>query len=294
MKHMIDAEKFLDKLLYMGYMDEEKSEVEEVANNMTEDAYTKDDVIAILTELQSDVEECVEGAEGSAQFEQGTTNVRIQIVKMIQEKINALDNGDIQRGNTAVWIERKNTPRGCGEYLCSACMNEDGTDFLTTYCPDCGAYHGKNKKTVEENTVEMPNYSEIPTDSTTKNDLDTINSLDDFIEFGKKAFGVELTVKKSDNPDTYAKLFGATKNDLVREFEGIEVTYLPEEVCIYPEYKGKPYFAIKYKDNLDGEEIVGYGTYNPKVLSQYLKDYFIPPVTPLEPKCCKDCKWGKL
>lgn len=65
-----------------------------------------------------------------------------------------------------------------------------------------------------------------------------------------------------------------TKNDLgVREFEGIEVTYLPEDICIYPEYKGKPYFGIKYKEN--GKEIVGYGTYNPEVLSRYLKDYFI-------------------
>lgn len=244
MKRMIDAEKFLDKLLYMGYMDEEKSEVEEVANNMTEDAYTKDEVIAMFTELQSDIEECVDGAEGSPQFEQDVTNARIQVVGMIQEKINTLDNGNAIRGNTAVWIKRKNTPRGYGEYLCSACMNEDGTDFLTTYCPDCGAYHGKNKK-----TVEMSNYSEVSTDST-------------------------------------------TKNDLVREFEGIEVVYPPEEVCIYPEYKGKPYFAIKYKEN--EEEIVGYGTYNLEVLSQYLKDYFIPSVTPQEPRCCKECKWGKL
>ena len=60
----------------------------------------------------------------------------------------------------------------------------------------------------------------------------------------------------------------------VREFEGIEINYPPEELCTYPEYKGKPYFGIKYKEN--GEEIVGYGTYNPEVLSQYLKDYFIP------------------
>ena len=52
---------------------------------------------------------------------------------------------------------------------------------------------------------------------TTKHDSGddyTINGLDDFIEFGKKAFGVELTIKKSDNPDTYSKLFGTTKNDL--------------------------------------------------------------------------------
>lgn len=59
----------------------------------------------------------------------------------------------------------------------------------------------------------------------------------------------------------------------VREFEGIEVTYPPEDICIYPEYKGKPYFGIRYREN--GESIVGYGTYNPQVLSRYLKDYFM-------------------
>ena len=60
----------------------------------------------------------------------------------------------------------------------------------------------------------------------------------------------------------------------VREFEGIEVTYPPEDICTYPEYKGKPYFGIRYREN--GESIVGYGTYNPQVLSRYLKDYFMP------------------
>ena len=74
---------------------------------------------------------------------------------------------------------------------------------------------------------------------TTKNNLDTINGLDDFIEFGKKAFGVELTIKKSDNPDTYAKLFGTTKNDLgvdciarqdvERFIEGFINEYTPKE-----------------------------------------------------------------
>lgn len=59
----------------------------------------------------------------------------------------------------------------------------------------------------------------------------------------------------------------------VREFEGIEVTYPPEDICTYPEYKGKPYFGIRYREN--GESIVGYGTYNPQVLSRYLKDYFM-------------------
>ena len=65
-----------------------------------------------------------------------------------------------------------------------------------------------------------------------------------------------------------------TKDDLgARKFEGIEVTYPPEDACAYPEYKGKPYFGIRYKEN--GEEMIGYGTYNPEILSQYLKDYFI-------------------
>jgi hypothetical protein len=60
---------------------------------------------------------------------------------------------------------------------------------------------------------------------------------------------------------------------IVREFEEIVVNYPPEDLCTYPEYKGKPYFGIKYKEN--GEEIVGYGTYKPEVLSRYLKDYFM-------------------
>ena len=59
------------------------------------------------------------------------------------------------------------------------------------------------------------------------------------------------------------------------EFIGIEVSYPPPEVCCYPEYKGKPYFAIKYKE--DGQYIVGFGTYNPEVLSRYIKEYFINP-----------------
>ena len=56
MKRMINTEKFLDKLLYMGYMDEQKSEVEEIANSMTEDAYSKDEVIDMLKELKKEID----------------------------------------------------------------------------------------------------------------------------------------------------------------------------------------------------------------------------------------------
>lgn len=58
-----------------------------------------------------------------------------------------------------------------------------------------------------------------------------------------------------------------------REFIRVKVEYPPEDLCIYPEYKGKPYFSIEYKEN--NEDIVGYGTYNSDVLSEWLKEYFI-------------------
>lgn len=58
-----------------------------------------------------------------------------------------------------------------------------------------------------------------------------------------------------------------------RKFEEIVVEYLPANLCIYPEYRGEPYFSIKYEEN--GEHFIGFGTYKPEVLSSYLKEYFI-------------------
>ena len=58
-----------------------------------------------------------------------------------------------------------------------------------------------------------------------------------------------------------------------REFIEILAQTVPEDLCTYPEYKGKPYYSIHYKEN--GEEFVGFGTYNPEVLSRYLRDYFM-------------------
>lgn len=60
-----------------------------------------------------------------------------------------------------------------------------------------------------------------------------------------------------------------------RKFEEIVVEYPPADLCAYPEYKGKPYFSIKYEEN--GEHIIGFGTYNPEVFSRYLREYFITP-----------------
>lgn len=57
-----------------------------------------------------------------------------------------------------------------------------------------------------------------------------------------------------------------------RVFKGIVVEY--PSYNTYPEYKGKPYFLIKYTEN--GQEFIGYGTYKPEVLSEFLKEYFMP------------------
>lgn len=56
-----------------------------------------------------------------------------------------------------------------------------------------------------------------------------------------------------------------------RIFQGIVVEY--PSYNTYPEYIGKPYFSIKYMEN--GQGFIGYGTYSPEVLSEYLKEYFM-------------------
>ena len=61
-----------------------------------------------------------------------------------------------------------------------------------------------------------------------------------------------------------------------RIFQEIVVEY--PSYHTYPEYKGKPYFSIKYTES--GQEFIGYGTYKPEVLSKYLKEYFMPSAQP--------------
>ena len=61
-----------------------------------------------------------------------------------------------------------------------------------------------------------------------------------------------------------------------RIFQEIVVEY--PSYNTYPEYKGKPYFSIKYTEK--GQEFIGYGTYKPEVLSEYLKEYFMPSAQP--------------
>lgn len=54
------------------------------------EAKLKADMVAILTELQLEIEDCVDGGEGSPQFEQGVDIARCQVVDIIQQKIDEM------------------------------------------------------------------------------------------------------------------------------------------------------------------------------------------------------------
>jgi len=70
----------------------------------------------------------------------------------------------------------------------------------------------------------------------------------------------------------------SARPESTRTFVGLVVKYTDPVFCAYKEYKGKPYYSIKYIEN--GETYVGYGTYDLKVMSQYLKEYFISSAQP--------------
>lgn len=61
----------------------------------------------------------------------------------------------------------------------------------------------------------------------------------------------------------------------MRTFIELVERYVDPELCPYPEYKGKPYYSIKYIEN--GEEYDGYSTYSLQVMSEFLKKYFMSP-----------------
>ena len=96
---------------------------------------------------------------------------------------------------------------------------------------------------------------------------------------------IKILEQNTTDYKTTIKIYQAIKDGIPLsehgiKFEEIVVSYPPTEICTYPEYKGKPYFQIKYEEN--GQHIVGFGTYKPEVLSGYLRDYFIIP-TIIEP-----------
>ena len=67
----------------------------------------------------------------------------------------------------------------------------------------------------------------------------------------------------------------SSEDCVIRKFVDIVIEY--PQICPYKEYEGKPYFSIKYIEN--EQEHIGFGTYNPKVLSEYIRNYFMSSVT---------------
>lgn len=57
-----------------------------------------------------------------------------------------------------------------------------------------------------------------------------------------------------------------------RKFIKINANYVPDDICTYPEYKGKPYYSILYEEN--GQRFEGFSSYSLEVLSSYLREYF--------------------
>ena len=57
--------------------------------------------------------------------------------------------------------------------------------------------------------------------------------LDDFVKYSKEKFGIEVSVKESENPDTFDKIFGDLVEDNMckkfKEFDGGEPFLKPEK-----------------------------------------------------------------
>jgi hypothetical protein len=96
-------------------------------------------------------------------------------------------------------------------------------------------------------------------------------------EMSNLAEALDIGIRAIDNAPTECekyRSFCMAKQRPKGKYEFIEILahYVPRDTCIYPEYKGKPYYSIHFREN--GEDYDGFGTYNPEVLSRYLRDYF--------------------
>ena len=94
--------------------------------------------------------------------------------------------------------------------------------------------------------------------------------VDDCLIFGNKNALRSLAEKLTEPP--------SVEPEQMKDRKFLEIIVNYPKICTYPEYEDKPYYSIKYEEN--GDMIVGYSTYKPEVLSQYLREYFISPTEP--------------
>lgn len=85
--------------------------------------------------------------------------------------------------------------------------------------------------------------------------------LGDFIEFGKKAFGVELTFKKSDNPDTYEKLFGISQEAKTGHWIAVSERLPKIRQDVLCQCRGNNYSVLRLNHDSDWECIYPRTTY---------------------------------
>ncbi len=103
---LIDVDKFLEKVkkdreheiylhswtadMVLERLDSWYAPTVEAIPKADYEARLKADMMAMLAEIQLEIEESVDGGEGSPQFEQGVDIARCQVVRIIQQKINKL------------------------------------------------------------------------------------------------------------------------------------------------------------------------------------------------------------
>lgn len=126
-----------------------------------------------------------------------------------------------------------------------------------TYAYKCGLEDGK-RKALEQNPDLKEAYRKGYKD-------------------GQEALAFHLELCKEEQEPTVKENL-VVGDCISKEFIEIVVKYPPADLCTYPEYKRKPYFSIKYREN--GKEYVGFGTYKIEMLSQWIKEYFMPSIQP--------------
>lgn len=78
-------------------------------------------------------------------------------------------------------------------------------------------------------------------------------ALDDFIKYAKEKFDCEISVKKSDEPDSFAGIFGASflnDNDYVEMVDGFEGDLSYENITIDVHFAIGDGMCVTYSSNV--------------------------------------------